>query len=141
MKNKAFTLIELLVVIAIIGVLASIVLVNLSGAQEKARIAKTLQWTGTAHRSLGGSLVGHWNFNDPDNRYKDISGRNNHGSCTSCPTAVEGVSGAGSSALSFNGNNFLRLPNINPNNAITVSAWVKSASNSGYSAVWQLVSK
>ncbi len=39
-SRKAFTLIELLVVIAIIGVLASIVLVNLSGAQEKAKRAK-----------------------------------------------------------------------------------------------------
>jgi prepilin-type N-terminal cleavage/methylation domain-containing protein len=38
MKEKAFTLIELLVVIAIIGVMAGIVLVNLSGSRTKARI-------------------------------------------------------------------------------------------------------
>lgn len=36
MKNKSFTLIELLVVIAIIGLLASIVLVSLKGAIERA---------------------------------------------------------------------------------------------------------
>ncbi|MDD4062377.1 MAG: type II secretion system protein, partial [Candidatus Pacebacteria bacterium] len=46
MKQKGFTLIELLVVVAVIGILASAVVVNFSGAQERARDSRIISAMG-----------------------------------------------------------------------------------------------
>jgi prepilin-type N-terminal cleavage/methylation domain-containing protein len=74
MKQKAFTLIELLVVIAVIGVIASIVLVNLRGSREKARIARALYFWKNINYSLGAHNLAGWRFED---NMIDSSGYNN----------------------------------------------------------------
>lgn len=51
-KHKSFTLIELLIVIAIIGILASIILVSLRNAIERARYARVQQELGQLSKAV-----------------------------------------------------------------------------------------
>ena len=62
--HKSFTIIELLVVIAIIGLLASVVLVSMSGVREKARIANALEFSQSVDFALGAYAVGWWDFDE-----------------------------------------------------------------------------
>jgi len=62
--QKAFTLIELLVVIAIIGILAGMVVVNMSGATESARVAKSKAFSGSIRSALLMNRVSEWKFDE-----------------------------------------------------------------------------
>jgi len=81
MRNKAFTLIELLVVIAIIGLISSIVLVNVKGARDKARIAKTQTDLDAFRQAL--------NLYEGDNgKFPDNGGCENEGPVSGCLLGV-----------------------------------------------------
>ncbi len=130
MSKKGFTLIELLVVVAVLALLASIVFSNLGGAREGARISNALSFQSQTHSLLGSDLIGWWSFNDPDDRYKDISGYDYNGSCTSCPIPADGVPGRGGTAMEFDGVD--NRININPSynvSQLSVSAWIKGGEN------------
>jgi len=69
--KQAFTLIELLVVVAIIGILATVVVVNVSSTQKKARVTKTVADLVSIEQAL--KLVKNdfsrsvwWSQNDPE---------------------------------------------------------------------------
>lgn len=92
-SHKAFTIIEMLVVISIIGVLASIVIIQLSGAEEKAKMSKIRSFSVKVGIELAGDVVSEWRLDESmgDTAY-DAWGINNGtlysgaGACSDPPT-------------------------------------------------------
>jgi prepilin-type N-terminal cleavage/methylation domain-containing protein len=147
---RAFTVIELLVVIAIIGVLASIVLVSLSGSRDRANMVKVLVYTNQIYKVLASDVVGNWMFDEgTGSTAVDSSGYNNTGIITGGATYTTDTpykaagQGAGKYALSFDGvNDYVDCGNGASLNMgtqdFTITLW---ASSSNYKVSAGLVSK
>ncbi|MDP3901178.1 MAG: LamG-like jellyroll fold domain-containing protein [bacterium] len=126
--RKGFTLIELLVVIAIIGLIASIVLVNLQGVRGKGRVAAGKQFEQSVMNTTGAYAVGVWDFEeDSGTTTKDRSGFGNIGTINGALWVVNDE--LGGYALSFNGSNSVTAPDSSSlnitSNSFTLSGWFK----------------
>ncbi|MDP3901047.1 MAG: LamG-like jellyroll fold domain-containing protein [bacterium] len=136
--RRAFTLIELLVVIAVIGLLASIVLVNLQGVRERGRMAAGKQFSSHLQSTLGSEAVGIWRFNEGSGATAyDNAGYGNNGSLTNGPawkTAVECGLDLGA-CLSFDGaDDYVALGDILGFEGFapyTVSVWINTTTFDG----------
>ncbi|MFQ5406483.1 MAG: LamG domain-containing protein [Candidatus Micrarchaeia archaeon] len=95
-------------------------------------------------RELASSLILSWGFNEGKGVVaKDSSGGGNDGNLLPATGGPKWVVGRFRKALEFDGrNDYVEIPVLlSPTEAITVSAWVKSADSMGYSGIWQIVSK
>jgi prepilin-type N-terminal cleavage/methylation domain-containing protein len=132
LKTKSFTLIELLVVIAIIGLLASIVVVNINSARDKARIAKSVSFSGQIYQTLGSEAFVAWDFND-NTQDNSSNGNNCVNSGGVFVSSLVFSGGSFGKALSFNGSNAYcgnsALNNLQ-NNQLTMELWLKMGGQS-----------
>jgi len=138
-SKSSFTLIELLVVIAIIGILAGVIIVSMSGATDKANIAKSQVFANSLRDTLGANLVSEWRFDGlgvadgaaATTAYtQDTWSSGNNGTIIGTPFVYSGSNCVSGSCLQFNNTDRVNVGNdssLNIKDSITLSLWIKAS--------------
>ena len=139
-SQSSFTLIELLVVIVIIGTLAGMIFVNVSGVIERAKIARSLQFSDSLRNALIMNLVSEWKFDENSGTTAKDSWGGNNGTLYSstsvcsnpptsdCPTWKTGGDCISGSCLQFDGSDdYVNLPVTPKYSQYTISVWINGA--------------
>jgi prepilin-type N-terminal cleavage/methylation domain-containing protein len=133
-RKNGFTLIELLVVVAVIGVLSSIIVVNLNYARDKGRIAKGELLNSNIYNAAGANAIGFWKFNEGSGTaITDSSGNGNVGvltySTSPWSTDVPDPNMIGSLYFDGSGSSYVSIPYSHTFDlgvkGFTYLAWIK----------------
>jgi len=130
--KSGFTLVELLVVISVIGVLSSVVLVNMGGAKQSAMVAQSKTFSASVQQKIGIDIAGAWNFDDGSGTVAvDASGTNNNGMLVNAPAWAAEVNCVSGGCLFFDGandyvqiNDSSSLDEVFGTENFTLEAWV-----------------
>ncbi|MFA5249735.1 MAG: LamG-like jellyroll fold domain-containing protein [Candidatus Paceibacterota bacterium] len=123
--QKAFTLIELLVVIAIVGILAGMVVVNMSGATDRARIAKSKAFSSSLRSALLMNRVSEWKLDETSGTAVADTVGTNVGTLVSSPAWRSGTDCVSGGCLEFDGIDDMVTMPVDINGNWSIEAWAK----------------
>lgn len=134
--EKAFTLIELLVVIAIIGILSGLIVVTMSGAMDRANIAKSQVFSNSLRNSLLNNLIVELKLDgNSSDTWGSIPAGTITGATSNSSDCVYGscysFNGANGDNISFGDQSVLSFTN----NIFTIGFWMKRSSATSSTAV------